>query len=92
MDIDRRRVPDTYQCEVCNPRQLKYSKTQAREIQLKGLAREREEKEKKRRRRTKGDFKKKMFGKSVGFKHIHLKSGEGAVVHESMTEELIQVI
>ncbi|CAG9538114.1 unnamed protein product [Cercopithifilaria johnstoni] len=64
MDIDRRRVPDTYQCEECNPRQLKLSKTQAREMQLKVLARQRREKEKKRRQRAKGPFKKRIGGKS----------------------------
>ncbi|EJD75104.1 hypothetical protein LOAG_17683 [Loa loa] len=58
MDIDRRRVPDTYQCEECNPRLLKLSKTQARAMQLKVLARQRKEKEKKRRQRAKGHFKK----------------------------------
>uniref|UniRef100_A0A915Q0G0 SET domain-containing protein n=1 Tax=Setaria digitata TaxID=48799 RepID=A0A915Q0G0_9BILA len=57
MDIDRRRVPDTYKCEECNPRLLKLSKTQAREMQLKVLARQRREKEKRRRQKTKGHFK-----------------------------------
>ncbi|VDK80109.1 unnamed protein product [Litomosoides sigmodontis] len=37
MDIDRRRVPDIYQCEECNPRQLKFSKAQARQMQLKEM-------------------------------------------------------
>lgn len=64
--IDRRRVPDTYQCEECNPRLLKLSKTQAREMQLKILARYRKEKEKKRRQRAKGRFKKRIQEKSVG--------------------------
>uniref|UniRef100_A0A0R3S4H8 SET domain-containing protein n=1 Tax=Elaeophora elaphi TaxID=1147741 RepID=A0A0R3S4H8_9BILA len=64
MDIDRRRVPDTYQCEECNPRQLKLSKTQAREMQLKVLARQRREKDKKRRQKAKGPFKKKIREKS----------------------------
>ncbi|KAL3982455.1 PHD-finger family protein [Acanthocheilonema viteae] len=64
MDIDRRRVPDTYQCEECNPRQLKLSKTQAREMQLKVLARQRREKERKRRQRAKEPFKKKIREKS----------------------------
>lgn len=70
MDIDRRRVPDTYQCEECSPRLLKFSKTQAREMQLKVLARQRREKEKKRRQRAKGHFKKKIREKSVGLKGI----------------------
>ncbi|VDK61720.1 unnamed protein product [Onchocerca ochengi] len=66
MDIDRRRVPDTYKCEECNPRLLKLSKTQARDMQLKVLARQRKEKEKRRRQRAKGHFKNKIREKSVG--------------------------
>ncbi|VIO87050.1 Uncharacterized protein BM_BM3397 [Brugia malayi] len=71
--IDRRRVPDTYQCEECNPRLLKLSKTQAREMQLKILARYRKEKEKKRRQRAKGRFKKRIQEKSEGTKIRQVK-------------------
>ncbi|VDM11806.1 unnamed protein product, partial [Wuchereria bancrofti] len=71
--IDRRRVPDTYQCEECNPRLLKLSKTQAREMQLKVLARYRKEKEKKRRQRAKGRFKKRIQEKSEGTKKRQVK-------------------
>lgn len=74
MDIDRRRVPDTYQCEECNPRQLKFSKAQARQMQLRVLARQRREKEKKRHQRAKGPLKKRM--KSVGLKAISFSLDE----------------
>lgn len=70
MDIDRRRVPDTYQCEQCNPRQLKLTRTQARQMQLKVLVRKRKEKEKRRRQRTKGPLRKKIQEKAVGLKGI----------------------
>ncbi|KAK6110770.1 PHD-finger family protein [Brugia pahangi] len=79
--IDRRRVPDTYQCEECNPRLLKLSKTQAREMQLKILARYRKEKEKKRRQRAKGRFKKRIQEKSGDPALLEaLRNGEGVSV------------
>ncbi|VDK58043.1 unnamed protein product [Anisakis simplex] len=71
MGMDRKHIPKVYKCEVCNPRPLKMTRTEARDMQLKALAKLRKEKERRKTRTAKhkdersGSKKRQMTTKTV---------------------------
>uniref|UniRef100_A0A915CGU6 Histone-lysine N-methyltransferase MLL5 n=1 Tax=Parascaris univalens TaxID=6257 RepID=A0A915CGU6_PARUN len=53
MGMDRKHIPKVYKCEQCQPRPMKLTKTEAREMQMKALAKLRKEKERREQRKAK---------------------------------------
>lgn len=53
MGMDRKHIPKVYKCEQCQPRPMKLTKTEAREMQMKALAKLRKEKERRQQRKAK---------------------------------------
>ncbi|KHN87706.1 Histone-lysine N-methyltransferase 2E [Toxocara canis] len=53
MGMDRKHIPKVYKCELCYPRPMKLTKAEAREMQMKALAKLRKEKERRKQRKAK---------------------------------------